>query len=170
MSAIVGAALVVTDPNNLSYPASSREGLDLPTNVKSNLKEYLLPYLTAIEMSGYETALHSILLDEDIVELETNNNKDVIGNSEKKVIHLLIVVLKHFKGKTARKDQNYISDEITSSYRLHVDDKQFIPFKKLFDFQVYPTQSGVVPPLPPGVVPPPPPKPFLSSPVSLFFS
>ena len=52
MSAIIGASFNAINPPGLDISLFS---LELPTNIKTNINEDLLPYLNAIQMSGYET-------------------------------------------------------------------------------------------------------------------
>ena len=51
MSALISTAHMVVKPKNVDIHTLN---LDLPRNVKSNLKDALLPYLKAIAASGFE--------------------------------------------------------------------------------------------------------------------
>ena len=52
MSAIIGSAFIAVNPSDLDITSVA---LELPTNIKTNMNEDLLPYLNAILISGYET-------------------------------------------------------------------------------------------------------------------
>lgn len=53
MSALISTAYMVVKPNPSDFNINEVI-LDLPSNVKSNLKDALLPYLKAVSSSGFE--------------------------------------------------------------------------------------------------------------------
>ena len=54
MSAIIGMAYIFVAPSEDDFDIGS-VNLELPNNVKVSLHSSLLPYLSAIQLSGYET-------------------------------------------------------------------------------------------------------------------
>ena len=54
MSAIIGMAYIFVNPSEDEFDIGSIN-LELPSNVRSHLHGSLLPYLSAIQLSGYET-------------------------------------------------------------------------------------------------------------------
>ena len=52
MSAIIGMASIVNNPTDFDVTSLT---LELPSSVKMDLKDALMPYLNSVLLSGYET-------------------------------------------------------------------------------------------------------------------